>query len=180
MPLLLCRYLECLAVPIIPEDNLRKWPVGESPIYAVRTIFDTVKVLEHCVAIMELGRCRRDLLIYFLLYMAMYASESGYMRPAIVEDLARLYGPYLCGRNYQQQREKEILVYLIKKVNPIVDELKEANKKKGSLRENLTSKLELEKTKRNEEHAARKVQLATPKRSLFERAAFRVLDMVLD
>jgi hypothetical protein len=174
MPLLLCRYLECLAVPIIPEDALRTWP-------QVRAAFDpllqdNVGTLENTLAIQDLGGCRRDLLIYFLLYMANYLYASS---PCTPDHLVMLYGPYICGRNYRQPREKGILVFLIWRAGQIADEFRVADTgklKKGRLRVNIVEKLELEKKKRAEEEEKRK-RIPYVKPSLLERATFRVLDL---
>jgi hypothetical protein len=138
MPLLLCRYLECLAVPIIPEDALRTWPqVRAAAFYLLQ---DNVATLENTLAIQDLDGCRRDLLIYLLLYMASYRWASS---PCSLDHLAMLYGPYICGRNHRQPREKGILVFLILRAGQIADEFRVADTgklKKGRVRENIVEK----------------------------------------
>jgi hypothetical protein len=165
IPSLLCKYLESLALPIIPEDSLQKWPDAGVTLNVRRQ--DKVAVLKHCLAILNLERCRRDLLMYLLFYMADFASTSG--RYSAAEDLASWYGPYICGRNYRQPREKKILVSLIKMVDNIDCEFFVASMRKGTLRQNVIELLEMEKQRKAEPEKQERSETGVY-RSLFGKA----------
>lgn len=138
----LLKYLGCLAIPIIPEDALRRWPesdVGKK--CRVHRAFG-LPTLEHCLAIQDLECDRRDLLGYLLLYMAKYSSAS---TDVTATHLAMMYGPYICGRNYEQEREQSILVFLIDQAEQISEKFRQARNVKGELRDTLVLKLELAK-----------------------------------
>lgn len=182
IPALLFRYLGCLAVPIIPKDALQRWP-------GARAEFDLdlwrQDVLEQCLAIANLRRSRRDLLMYLLIHMANYEFTS--VRPNPVEDVASWYGLYICGRNYQQPREKYIMETLIKRTEQICIEFRIAREMPGHVRDVLTRRLESEKRRAEAELEKRKAeaeaegeadarrkQEARENRSLFARATSKV------
>jgi hypothetical protein len=133
----LLRYLGCLAVPIIPQDALRKWPqAGTETSWAVDT-------LERSLAMVNLRRHRFELLMYLLLYMAEYGRWGADSRS--YEDLASTYGPYICGRNYSKSAERSFLSGLMESAAQIAGEFMEADRKKGNLKDKIAEKLERRK-----------------------------------
>jgi hypothetical protein len=126
IPAVLLRYLECLAVPIIPEDALRDWPstiteeylsgIG-SELSCLVTSLEELLTLEHCLAILNLRIGRGDLLIYLLLCIAAYDTTCTYWTRG---PFLNTYGPYICGRNHRSNHDQVILRYLIKSVRRII------------------------------------------------------------
>jgi hypothetical protein len=144
VPAVLHRYLVCLNGPIILEEALLKWP---SPKWGYKpdSIAFKVSSLEHCLALLDLERYRRDLLGYLLLFLI------GYLRPSIriilVKYIVQLYVPYICYPIYGQSLEENIslgenlLTWLLVKGDYMFGMLESASLKGGDVRENISKTL---------------------------------------
>jgi hypothetical protein len=130
-------HIECLTGPIIPENALRKSPPVDESMFDLDAL--VITGLEHCLALLELQPCRRELLGYLLLYMAQYAILTS--RASIRKTLARLYLSYICGRRYRQRSEDNLFLYLIKRTDLIFDDIERTSLEGGDVRENISRTL---------------------------------------
>lgn len=183
VPTLLLYYLGDwgLVAPIIPYDALKRWPEASAKPHLQKQ-----NVLDQCQAIANLGRSRRDLLMYLLIYMAKYVSAS--MRDSATEELTLRYGPYICGCDYRRRRERDIVATLIKYTKRICLEFALPTDGKVQLKTVITgSRQKLEKQKAEVEAEAeaeaeaeedrRRKQEAWENRNLFAKATSKVKRM---
>lgn len=126
IPAVLRRYLECLAVPIIPADALRNWPTTDPAEYVRRTsgismynppTVTELLILEHSLAILNLRIRRVDLLVYLLLCMYTCDRTGPYKLRGI---FVKTYGPDIVGRSIRSDREYKTLEFLVNNIPEIV------------------------------------------------------------
>ena len=138
IPAVLRKYLECLAVPIIPADALRNWPSTVPREYSRRTSgisiyhvqsMQELLILEHSLAILNLRIRRVDLLVYLLLCMYAWDRTGPYETRGT---FVKTYGPYICGRSNRSDRNQDTLEYLVKNIPEIVFTIKFRERRKSS------------------------------------------------
>ncbi|KAH7094648.1 hypothetical protein FB567DRAFT_9146 [Paraphoma chrysanthemicola] len=155
MPTLLCRYLECLAVPIIPSDPLQKWPKPNESKTRDSELHGDISMSEQYIAISDLERSRRDLLLYFLGYMANYLLLSVGQYPRITtEELVGLYGPFICGEKFKTSEFNWLLPFLVKRAKTILLFFRGASWS-AEMRERLVKNAALEEKRSRERERSR-------------------------
>jgi hypothetical protein len=164
LPSLLCRYLECLEVPIIPMAALQKWP----PINDVRGE-RIVAALKYCLLLLDLERCRRDLLMYLLvnLWECLEISDGKITSFSYSE---KLYGLYIRGSNRDNfGLHGDPFWAMVANGKMILVEFTKASDENGDLEDHLRKRLEWEK-RREKAHELEMRENEVIKHYVFERA----------
>lgn len=123
--LLMCKYLQCLSLPIIPPEAMRRWLLN---ITRVRLDLPSFLVSTSSTFILGMDRSRRDLLLYLLLYMSSFIFRWSDRPSATIQQLASLYGPFICGANYAEARGEQVFKDMIRYAKEIVDEIHKMEK----------------------------------------------------